>query len=462
MLPFFYKQLTKTTMSQFNEDDFFSAIDLICEEKKLPKDKVIETIEAALAVAYRKDYGRPQMEIKAVMGLGGLNDVSFFIVKEVIDDQEEIKDELTQMSFKDAKKIDKEIEIGGKVKISAPAPEDFGRIAAQTAKQVIVQRLREAERENVFIEFKDKENSIISGVVQRIEGQNIYVDLGPAIGVILQTGRVPGEHYNNGQRLRLYLEKVENTPKGAQIVLSRSNSDFIKKLFTIEIPEIELGSVEIKSVAREPGVRTKIAVYAKQEGVDPIGSCVGQKGTRVQAIINEIGDEKIDIVLWHENPITFIKNSLAPAKIAKVATDETKKIATIYVEPEQQSLAIGRNGQNVKLASRLTGWKLDIIEASKEVLAKVKNEEEIINEKTLESDKSDEQSIINETKDNKKEQSDGLSKLSTGEKIKENLRNAGYDNLTKIASATLDELLKVEGIGKITAGKLHKQAKESI
>lgn len=356
-------------MTQINEEEFFSAIDLIAEEKKLSKEKVLETIEAALAVAYRKDYGRPQMEIKAKMGPGGLDDIRFWIVKEVIADDEEIKDELTQIHLKNAKKIDKEVDIEGKIYLEAPAPEDFGRIAAQTAKQVIIQRLREAERENIFDEFKEKEGSIVSGIVQRIEGQNVFIDLGTAIGIVLPSGRAYGERYNVGQRLKFYLEKVENTPKGAQIVLSRSNVDFVRQLFTLEIPEIDLGSVVIKSVAREPGIRSKVAVTATQEGVDPIGSCVGQKGTRVQAVINEVGDEKIDIVLWDEDPVIYIKNSLAPAKTVKVVLDEDSRTATIYVEADQQSLAIGRNGQNVKLASRLTEWKLDIIEATPEIIA---------------------------------------------------------------------------------------------
>jgi len=355
-------------MTQINEEEFFAAIELIAEEKKLPKEKVLETIEAALAVAYRKDYGRPQMEIKAKMGPGGLNDIRFWIVKEVISDDDEIKDELTQIHLKNAKKLDKEVEIEGKIYLEAPAPEDFGRIAAQTAKQVIIQRLREAERENIFDEFKEKEGEIVSGIVQRIEGQNVFIDLGTAIGVVLPAGRAFGERYNVGQRLKFLLEKVENTPKGAQIVLSRSNADFVRQLFTLEIPEIDLGSVVIKSVAREPGVRSKVAVFATQEGVDPIGSCVGQKGTRVQAVINEVGDEKIDIVLWDDNPVIYIKNALAPAKTVKVKLDEKTQTATIFVESDQQSLAIGRNGQNVKLASRLTGWKLDILEATPEVM----------------------------------------------------------------------------------------------
>lgn len=451
-------------MNQFNEEEFFSAIDMICEEKKLSRDKVIETIEAALAVAYRKDYGRPQMEIKAKMGPGGLDDVKFFIVKEVIADEEEIKDELTQIHLSDAQKVDPQIEIEGKVSFAAQAPENFGRIAAQTAKQVVIQRLREAERETVFNEFKGKENSIISGIIQRVEGQNVFVDLGQAIGVILQTGRVPGEHYGIGQRLKLLLEKVENTPKGAQIVLSRSNPEFIRRLFQLEIPEIEIGSVEIKSIAREAGVRTKVAVYARQEGVDPIGSCVGQKGTRVQAIINEIGDEKIDIVLWDDDAVVFIKNSLSPAKIAKVVTDPQKKAAIIYVEPEQQSLAIGRNGQNVKLASRLTGWKLDIIEASKEVLEKLKTDQ-------VETAPSPENvnnipSVIAPVQTGSKEpntkSSDSvknpLSELELGEKTVKKMISAGLDTIDKIASAKMEELTAIDGIGKVTAGKIHKKA----
>lgn len=442
---------------QFNEEEFFSAIDMICEEKKLPKDKVMETIEAALAVAYRKDYGRPQMEIKAKMGPGGLNDVDFYIVKEVIPDEEEVKDELTQMNLKDAKKINPDVEVEGKVILPAKAPENFGRIAAQTAKQVVIQRLREAERETIFEEFKDKVGSILSGVVQRIEGQNVFIDLGNAIGILFPTGRVPGERYSLGQRLKFLLESVDNTPKGAQIVLTRSSSEFIKNLFALEIPEIDLGSVEIKSVARDPGVRSKVAVSANQEGVDPIGSCVGQKGTRVQAIINEIGTEKIDIVLWDVNPVVFIKNALAPAKIAKVVPNKDNKQATIYVEADQQSLAIGKNGQNVKLASRLVNWKLDIIEASKEVLEKLAAEEEKndTSKKTAKSKKSS-------SKKSKVAKSSEVASKDFGlsDKIMAKLKEAGFDTPEKIAALSIEDLTKINGIGPATAAKIHQQLKK--
>ncbi|MFZ5391732.1 MAG: transcription termination factor NusA [Patescibacteria group bacterium] len=439
---------------QFNEEEFFAAIDMISEEKKLPREKVIETIEAALAVAYRKDYGRPQMEIKAKMGPGGLNDVSFFIVKEIIPDEEELKDELTQMHLSDARTIDPNLQLEENVIISAPAPENFGRIAAQTAKQVIIQRLREAERENIFNEFKNKEKAIISGAIQRIEGQNIFVDIGQAIGVILPSGRVPGEHYSIGQRHKFYLEKVENTPKGAQIVLSRTNPEFIGQLFTLEIPEIDLGSVAIQSIAREPGVRTKVSVCAKQEGVDPIGSCVGQKGTRVQAIINEVGNEKIDIVLWDENPVVYIKNALSPAKIAKVSLDQPRMTATIYVEADQQSLAIGRNGQNVKLASKLTGWKLDIVEASKEVLAKLQENSDTEKKDTIiETEKPEKQEEVVENI-SKPEQEDKISELKLTPKIQEKLENNGYNLVSQLVGKNEEELTEIPGIGQATAKKI--------
>ncbi|HPH78962.1 MAG TPA: transcription termination factor NusA, partial [bacterium] len=415
--------------TQFNEEEFFAAIDLICDEKKLSKEKVMETIEAALAVAYRKDYGRPQMEIKAKIGPGGLDDVSFSIVKEVIADDEEIKDELTQIHLSDAQKVDPEVEIEGKVCFDAAPPENFGRIAAQTAKQVVIQRLREAERETIFEEYKDKVGQILSGIIQRIEGQNVYVDLGAAVGVIYPTGRVPGERYAIGQRLKLLLESVDNTSKGAQILLTRSSSEFIKQLFTMEIPEIDLGSVEIKSVAREAGVRSKVAVSTNQEGVDPIGSCVGQKGTRVQAVINEVGSEKIDIVLWDENPVVFIKNALAPAKIAKVVANKDNKQATIYVEADQQSLAIGKNGQNVKLASRLVNWKLDIIEASKEVLDKLSQSDNSANDTSTKPTKEQPtQPDTNEVADAAidRQEIPHISVLKLSAKITNNLLTAGY------------------------------------
>ena len=344
----------------------------------------------------------------------------------------------------------------------ASAPENFGRIAAQTAKQVVIQRLREAERETVFEEFKDKVGSILSGVVQRIEGQNVFIDLGNAIGIVFPTGRVPGERYAIGQRLKFLLESVDNTPKGAQIVLNRSSSDFIKNLFALEIPEIDLGSVEIKSVARDPGVRSKVAVSANQEGVDPIGSCVGQKGTRVQAIINEIGTEKIDIVLWDANPVIFIKNALAPAKIAKVVPNKDNKQATIYVEPDQQSLAIGKGGQNVKLASKLVNWKLDIIEASQEVLEKLaqqenKTESKKTNKTKKSQPKSTEPKEPTATNDDKPTGL-GLDSLGLSEKIIAKLIAGGLDTLEKLQAASIKDLTGIEGVGPATAKKIHDKA----
>ena len=261
----------------------------------------------------------------------------------------------------EAKKIKKGVKVGEMLEIELESKSDYGRIAAQTAKQVIIQKIREAERDSMFHEYKEKENHVVNGIIQRIEGRTVYVDLGKSIGALFPSEQIENEKYRIGQRIRVYLSKVESDPRGPGITLSRRHPEMVRKLFELEVPEVFAGTVEIKSIAREAGSRTKMAVFSKEDGLDPIGSCVGQKGTRVQSVIDELGGEKIDIILWNENPEKFISASLSPAKVLAVETNGKMGEARVKVPLEQLSLAIGRQGQNVRLAAKLTGWRIDIV-----------------------------------------------------------------------------------------------------
>lgn len=339
-----------------DQTKFMQAMKQIAEEKGLSKERIIQTVEQALAAAYRKDYGNKDQTIKVILNekTGGMQ---IFKVMEVV---EEVENEEAQFSETEAQKEKKGAKVGDEIEISLPEPHGFGRIAAQTAKQVIIQRIREAEREVVMDEYSDKEGDLINGVVQRLEGRNVIFDIGKANGIMFPSGQIEGERYRIGQRMKVLIEKVEQTSRGPQITLSRTHPQVIERLFELEVPEIGAETVEIKNVAREAGSRSKIAVASKKEGVDPVGSCVGQRGTRVQAVIAELPNEKIDCVLWDEDPVNFIVNALSPAKVTKVGTNEKEKQAKIYVPEDQLSLAIGKNGQNVRLAVKLTGWDIDV------------------------------------------------------------------------------------------------------
>jgi transcription termination/antitermination protein NusA len=338
------------------QTQFAQAIAQICDEKNISKDVVMEAVEAALVAAYKKDYGEKDQEVRVVLNEEN-GAIEVFVTKEVVEDEPENPN--LEIALSKAQKLKKDIKIGDTIEIM-DLPADFGRIAAQTAKQVIVQRIREAERDMVFSEYKDKEGEILNCTVQRIEGETIICDLGKASGVLFPNEQISGERYYPNQRFRVFLVRVEQAAKGPQIVLSRSHPGMVKKLFESEVPEISSGAVEVKSIAREAGARTKIAVFTTENGVDPVGSCVGQRGIRVQSVMNEIGGEKIDIILWSEDPKIFITNALSPAKIVEISLNEEDKKATVKVPEDQLSLAIGKQGQNVRLAAKLTGWNVDI------------------------------------------------------------------------------------------------------
>ena len=391
--------------------NFKGALAQIAEERGISPERVIETIEAAIATAYKKDYGEKGQKIKAKFNSTS-GDVQFWQIKLVVDnsmlytdeeiDEMQERKEIPQdearageeapkkyifnpekhIMLDDAKKDYPKIKIGEEIEIPLVSKQDYGRIAAQTAKQVILQKIREAEKETISSEYRSKEGEIISGVVQRVEGHTIFIDIGKTLGVLNREEQIPGEFYMPGQRLKLYIMKTEDTPKGSVVMLSRAYPKLVSRLFELEVPEVAAGTVVIKAIAREPGFRTKIAVSSNEEGVDPIGACVGQRGTRIMAVINELGGEKIDVISWEEKPEKFIANALSPAKIVGVKVED-KNTATVFVPEDQLSLAIGKDGRNVRLAANLTGWKIDIkpTDASAEVENTEESEEEVVENK---------------------------------------------------------------------------------
>jgi N utilization substance protein A len=332
------------------------AIRTIAEEKNLPEDAVKEVVEQALAAAYRRDYGDREQEIRVEMNLN-TGDVDAYITKEIV---ENVEHDAFEISLKEAQVRRKNAAIGETIEVHEKA-ETFGRVAAQTAKQVILQRLREAEREIVMAEYEDKIGTVINATVARVEGNITRIDLGKAQGIMPRSEQIQGERYYPGQRLKVFLKDVERGFRGPQLVVSRGNKEFIEWLFRGEVPEMESGAVEIKGIAREAGVRSKIAVASNVPGVDPVGTFVGGHGTRVNAVVSEVGEqEKIDIIVWADKPVEYITQALSPTKVSKVVIDEAAKKARVIVPEDQLSIAIGKAGQNVRLASKLTGYELDI------------------------------------------------------------------------------------------------------
>lgn len=395
--------------------DIKNAIKQLCEEKNLEYDAVLSAIELALAAAYRKDYGERNQNIKVVFDPSTAKS-DIFDVKTVVENLEaeeeaemlknlynpdlkelrkedfrlenQIKEKKeikktegdeggdveekrkfnpkTDIQLKEAVILKHEAKIGDEVATDLPVPESYGRMAAQTAKQVIVQKLREMERDMIFGEFKSKESEVVSGIIQRREGRYVFVDLGKAIGLLPAEEQIYNERYNIGDRLKVYIKEVREGHKGPEIILSRRSEEILRKVFYLEIPEIANGTVEIKNIAREAGSRSKVAIYTESENVDPVGSCVGQRGSRIQTIITELGGEKIDIIEYNEDPVKYIANALAPAKVLSIELKEEERKAEVRVSSDKLSLAIGKNGQNVRLAARLSGWKIDIVEATED------------------------------------------------------------------------------------------------
>ncbi|MEA2097698.1 MAG: transcription termination factor NusA [Patescibacteria group bacterium] len=397
---------------------FVLAINQICEEKGISKEKAMEVVEASLASAYKKEYGKKGQiikvnfdeisgdmkvfQIRIVAEENDEEDIENEKLERVADEEKELKKRFNSdknITIEDAKEYKKNPEIEDEIKIPLPSKSDFGRIAAQTAKQVMIQKIREAEKESIFEEFKDKEGEVVNGIIQRVEGRNVFIDIGKAVGILYPTEQIVGEQYNIGQRLKVYIVKIDRESKEASLILSRTSPDIIEKLFELEVPEIFSKTVEIKSIAREAGSRTKVAVYSNEEGIDPVGSCVGQRGSRIQTIINELGGEKIDIIEWNDNTSKYIQHALSPAKIARLEINEEKKSAIAYIEEDQLSLAIGKQGQNVRLSAKLTGWKIDILkEKEKTEEDETKTEVEEVKEKDNPDDTKKEKEEVKETK----------------------------------------------------------------
>lgn len=448
----------------FDLKQFTSALAQISEEKGISPEKVLETIELAIAAAYKKEYGKKGQHIKAKIdsqtGQFTLSQLKLVVEESMLRKEEEILEEEAEAAerkeekeefeedaekkirfnperhimIEEAKNIKPDVQIGEELEFVLETKEEYGRIAAQTAKQVIIQRIREAERETVYIEYKDKEGQLVSGIVQRIEGRTIYVDIGRATGVMFPEEQIPSERYRLGQRLKFYVVSVSPEAKGPGVLLSRVHRGLIEKLFELEVPEIVSGTVEIKSIAREAGSRSKIAVASTAEGVDPVGSCVGQRGTRVSAVISEIGGEKIDIIEWSADTSKFIAQALSPAKVMSVTLNGKKKEARVEVPEDQLSLAIGRGGQNVRLAAKLTGWGIDVAGYKPEEGA-VKEGAEAAGAK-----------LISELE-------------GVGPKTQKLLEEAGYKTVEDLKNVTIEDLEKVEGIGPKTAQKIIEQVK---
>ncbi|WP_106497589.1 transcription termination factor NusA [Lentibacillus sp. Marseille-P4043] len=332
----------------------FDAIDYLEKEKGIDKDILLEALEAALISAYKKNFkSATNVRVDLDEEAGSMR---VFARKTVVDEVEDSQQELT---LEEAKKVNPNYELEDVIEVEV-TPKDFGRIAAQAAKQVVTQRIREAERGVIFSEYADREEDVMTGIIQRMDPRFIYVNLGKIEAKLAEAEQMPTEDYHVHDRLKVFVTKVENTSKGPQIYVSRSHPGLLKRLFEMEVPEIYDGTVEIKSVSREAGDRSKISVHADDPEIDPVGSCVGQKGQRVQAIVNELKGEKIDVVEWSEDPVVYVSNALSPSKVVEVLVNEEEKATTVIVPDYQLSLAIGKRGQNARLAAKLTGWKIDI------------------------------------------------------------------------------------------------------
>jgi N utilization substance protein A len=344
------------------KSDFYAAISQIAAERGIPKEAIIEVMEKALVTAYRRTLGSNPPPIEVSVKLDPQTGVArVFAEKQVVD---EVFDDRFEIDYEQAKRIKPDVEIGETVLVES-TPNDFGRIAAQTAKQVILQGIKEVEREHIYGEYMDREGELVTATVQRIaKGNNVILEMGKAEAILPPKEQVDNDRYYQGQRLKVYLMEIRREERGTRLIASRTHKNLITRLFEMEVPEIYNGTVEIKSIAREPGLRTKVAVAARQEGIDPVGSCVGMRGIRIQNIVSELNGEKIDVVEWSADPKEFIANALSPAQVVEVQLREDEHAATVIVPDKQLSLAIGKEGQNVRLAAKLTGWRIDIKSAS--------------------------------------------------------------------------------------------------
>ena len=377
------KKVSKTNNQAIDSSELIIAMDELEKEKGIKKEYLLEAIETALVTAYKRNFDSAE-NVKITMDKE-TGEIHVYAEKDIVEKPEDVENSKLQICLEDARKINKKLEVGDKAEIEQ-VPKNFGRIAAQTAKQVIVQKIREASRNFLFDEFNERKGEIVSGIVQKADGGIVVLDLGKLEGVMPVKEQIPTEKYKVNDKIRAYILDVERGIKGApQVIVSRANNDFVRKLFELEIPEIYEGLIEIKGVSRDPGNRCKVAVYSQNENIDPVGSCVGQKGIRIQNIINELNGEKIDVIEWSEDPAIYISAALLPAEVMAVDVKPEEKFAQVIVRDDQLSLAIGKSGQNARLAARLTNWKIDIKSESqfREMLAKLNEEQtEEVSEET--------------------------------------------------------------------------------
>ena len=412
--------------------DILEALGQITKDKNLDLNYVIETLESGLLQAAKKKLGGAEnVAVKLDRKTG---EIKMFLIKKVV---KKVEDPKIEISRDEAQEIAEEAEIGGEVQIPLHF-EDFGRNAIAMAKQILIQRIQEAARDKVFEEYKDRVGEIVSGAVQQVDKGNIIVNLGKAEGFMPAKEQIPNEKFRQGNRIRAYILTVEKSSKGPQIILSRTHPAFLRRLFELEVPEIFEKIIEIKGVAREPGERAKVAVTSVDSRIDPVGACVGIRGSRVQGIVRELNNERIDVIQWSADPETFVSQSLAPAKIIHIDTNSQDKTMDVVVGDDKLSLAIGKAGQNARLASKLTGWKINILSETDYKQNKKKKQEE-------------EETAVSE-----------LSQLSgVGEKLAEKIKEAGYNSLADLAETTVEDLTQIEGIGEKKAAKLIEQAKAS-
>jgi len=415
------------------KDDLLGIIDQISRQRELPRDVLIEAIEKALLQAAKKRYG-PHRQVSVAIDRD-TGEIKVIAPKKVV---EIMTDFSTQIPVEEASILNPDAKVGQIIEVET-IPKDFGRIAAQTAKQIVAQKLREAERENIYEEYKDREGEIVSGTVQRHEHNDVIIEIDKTEALLPYREQIKAEEYRRGDRLRLLVIEVRLDSRSSQIILSRTHPDLLRRLFELEVPEIYDGLVEIKAAAREPGDRSKIAVTTNAENLDAVGTCVGMRGSRVQMVVHELGGERIDILPWNQVPKTFIASALSPAKIVSVSVDEADKSARVVVPNDQLSLAIGRKGQNVRLAAKLTGWNIDIKSQSEaEVAAKDKIAKSIFKSVPV------------------------TDLEGVGSKTAERLQDAGFSSVEDIADTNVENLAEVPGIGAKTAEKLHSKALEKI
>ena len=427
------------------QSHFLAAINQLVAEKNLPKHVVFETIEAALKAAYRKDYGSKDQELEVELSENGEN-ATIYLIKEVVDDG--VRNDDLEISVENAKKYKKSAKAGDMIKIDV-TPLEYGRIAAQAAKQVIIQRLQEAERTIMYDEFKDRENELLNAQIHRVQNENVFVDLGKIIVELPKDHQIRNERYYAGQRVKLYLDKVIKTTKGPRLLISRTHPGLVQKLLELEIPEVTEGVVEIKSIARDPGVRSKIAVASNDEKIDPIGSCVGQKGVRIQSIMDELNGERIDVIKWEENKVNFLKSALAPAKISFIDIDEEETLAKVYVEEDQRPLAIGKSGQNVRLASKLIGMEVDILDvADLSEEERQKMVEAGIKVEVPEGEEPVQEEVTIET-------------LDVDQKYKDALLEANLTQVSQLKGLTATDLATIDGIDEEGGAAIHEAVKNA-